>query len=106
MEIFVCNDTLSSTEEDMRGLFNVSGTVERFNIITDRETGRFRGSYFVTMPNEEEARDAIEALNGVEVHGRTLAINQARPREPRSNRRDWYTKAHDPSSGPIISQGC
>ena len=89
MEIFVGNISFSSTEDDIQGLFSVFGTVERVNIITDRETGRSRGFCFVTMPNEYEARDAIEALNGVEAHGRTLAINQARPRQPRSNRRSW-----------------
>ena len=89
MEIFVGNISFSSTEDDFRRLFGVYGTVERVNIITDRDTGRSRGFCFVTMPNEGEARDAIEALNGIEAHGRTLAVNQARPREPRSNRRDW-----------------
>ena len=66
MEIFVGNISFSSTEDDLRGLFSVFGTVEHVNIITDRETGRSRGFCFVTMPNEYEARDAIEALNGVE----------------------------------------
>ena len=89
MEIFVGNISFSSAEDDIRGLFGVFGTVERVNIITDRATGRSRGFCFVAMPKEDEARNAIEALNGVEVHGRTLAINQARPRQPRSNRRDW-----------------
>ena len=89
MEIFLGNISFSSTEDDIRGLFSVFGTVERVNIITDRETGRSRGFCFVAMPNEDEARDAIEALSGVEVHGRALAVNQARPRQPRSNRRDW-----------------
>ena len=89
MEIFVGNLSFSSTEDDIRGLFSVFGTVERVNIITDRETGRSRGFCFVAMPNEDEARDAIEALNGVEAHGRILNINQARPRQPRPSRRDW-----------------
>ena len=89
MEIFVGNISFSSTEDDIRGLLSVFGTVERVNIITDRETGRSRGFCFVAMPNEDEARDAIESLNGVEVHGRALSINQARPRQPRSNRRNW-----------------
>ena len=89
MEIFVGNISFDSGEDDIRRLFSVFGTVERVNIITDRETGRSRGFCFVAMPNEDEARDAIEALNDIEVHGRKLAINQARPRPPRSNRRDW-----------------
>ncbi|MCY4514306.1 MAG: RNA-binding protein [Candidatus Tectomicrobia bacterium] len=89
MEIFVGNLSYAATEEDVRRPFGRYGTVERINIITDRETGRSRGFCFVSMPDEEEAREAIEDLNGVELLGRTLAINQARPREPRPNRRGW-----------------
>ena len=89
MDIYVGNLSYGSTEDDIRGLFSVYGTVERVNIITDQETGRSRGFCFVSMPNEDEARGAIEALNGVEVHGRTLTINQARPRAPRTRRADW-----------------
>ena len=89
MDIYVGNLSYGSMEDDIRRLFSVYGTVERVNIITDQETGRSRGFCFVNMPNEDEARDAIEALNGVELHGRTLAINQARPRAPRTRRADW-----------------
>ena len=89
MEIFVGNLSYASTEDDLRQLFDAFGAVERVNIVTDRETGRSRGFGFVAMPNEDEARDAIEGLNGTQLQGRTLAINQARPREPRSGRRDW-----------------
>ena len=89
MEIFVANISFHSTEDDILGLFNEFGTVERVNIVTDRETGRSRGFGFVGMPNEDEAQAAIEALNGAKLQGRTLAINQARPREPQSSRRPW-----------------
>lgn len=89
MEIYVGNLSYGSTEDDIRGLFSIYGTVERVSIVTDRETGRSRGFCFIGMPNEDEAREAIEALNGVEVHGRTLAINEARPRAPRTRRADW-----------------
>ena len=88
MEIFVGNLSFASAEDDLRQLFDAFGTVERVIIVKDRETGRSRGFGFVGMPNEDEARDAIEGLNGTEFQGRTLTINQARPREPRSNRRD------------------
>ena len=89
MEIFVGNLSFDSTEDDIRQLFNAFGTVERVNVITDRETGRSRGFGFVRMPNEDEARDAIEGLNGTELQGRTLTINQARPRQPRPDRQGW-----------------
>ena len=87
MEIFVGNLSFGSTEDDIRQMFNAFGTVERVNVITDRETGRSRGFGFVTMPNEDEARDAVEGLNGTELQGRTLAVNQARPRQPRFDAR-------------------
>ena len=89
MEIFVGNISYASTEDDIRRLFGVFGAVERVSIVTDRETGRSRGFCFVAMLNDDEARAAIEGLNGIELQGRTLAINQARPRASRSNRRDW-----------------
>ena len=89
MEIFVGNLSFDSTEDDIRQLFDPFGMVERVNVITDRETGRSRGFGFVRMPNEDEARDAIEGLDGTQLQGRTLTINQARPRQPRPDRRGW-----------------
>ena len=89
MDIYVGNVPFSSTEDEIRGLFSAFGAVERVNIVTDRETGRSRGFCFVGMPNEDEARAAIGALNGTELRGRALAINQARGREPRSDRHGW-----------------
>lgn len=83
MDIYVGNLSYSSQEDDIRRLFGVYGTVERVSIVTDRETGRSRGFGFVGMPNDDEAQEAMEALNGVEVHGRKLTINQAHPRTPR-----------------------
>ena len=88
MEIFVANIPYASTQEDICRLFDDFGAVERVNIVTDQETGRSRGFGFVTMPNEDEARAAVDALNGIELQGRALAINKARPRRPRSSRRD------------------
>ena len=89
MELFVSNIPFASTQDDIRQLFDECGIVERVSIITDREPGRSRGFGYVGMPNDDEARAAIEALNGIELQGRALTINEARPREPRSNRRDW-----------------
>jgi len=89
MEIFVGNISFASTEDDLWELFEGFGTVERVNLILDRETGRSRGFAFVGMPNEDEARAAIEALAGSELQGRALVVNQARPREPRPKRGSW-----------------
>ena len=89
MEIFVGNISFSSTEDDLWQLFEGFGTVERVNLILDRDTGRSRGFGFVGMPHEDEARAAIEALAGSELQGRALVVNQARPREPRPKRGAW-----------------
>lgn len=81
--IFVGNLSFSLTEDSVRGLFETYGTVDRVSIITDRETGRSRGFGFVEMPNDEEADRAVNALNGSEIGGRRLNVNEARPREER-----------------------
>jgi len=81
--IFVGNLSFSSSEDSVRGLFEAYGTVDRVSIITDRETGRSRGFAFCEMPNDEEAERAINALNGAELGGRKLNVNEARPREER-----------------------
>lgn len=81
--IFVGNLSFSSTQDDVRGLFESYGMVDRVSLITDRETGRSRGFAFVEMSNDEEADRAINALNGADVGGRKLNVNEARPREER-----------------------
>lgn len=81
--IFVGNLSFSSSEDSVRGVFETYGTVDRVSIITDRETGRSRGFAFVEMPNDEEAERAINALNGADLGGRKLNVNEARPREER-----------------------
>ena len=89
MEIFVSNIPFAATSEDIRQLFEPYGAVGRVNLITDRETGRPRGFGFVEMPNAGEAQAAIAALQNVNMQGRQLTINEARPREPRREpRRD------------------
>ncbi|HEY7708885.1 MAG TPA: RNA-binding protein [Candidatus Entotheonella sp.] len=86
MNIFVGNIAFTSTAEDIRLLFEQFGVVENVNLITDRETGRFRGFGFVEMPNSDEAQAAIAELHGSELAGRSLTVNEARPREPRRPR--------------------
>lgn len=79
MNIFVGNLPYSTTSSDLETLFSQHGSVQSAAVITDRETGRSRGFGFVEMP-DDEARAAIEALNGYDVDGRNLTVNEARPR--------------------------
>ena len=83
MNIFVGNIAFDSTDRDVRQLFEAYGTVDTVSIITDRETGRARGFGFVEMANNREAQSAIQGLQGKELGGRTLNVNEAKPREPR-----------------------
>jgi len=86
MRIYVGNLSYQATEETLAELFKPFGDVGEVRVITDRDTGRSRGFAFVEMPNEAEARAAIEALDQKESDGRTLRINEAQPR--RQDRRD------------------
>jgi RNA recognition motif-containing protein len=86
MGIFVGNLALTTTEEELRQLFEPYGSVERVQIMTDRETGRPRGFGCVEMPDARAARAAIAGLQGTPLGGRTLSVNEARPREERRPR--------------------
>ena len=81
MNIFVGNLAFTTTEQDLRQLFEPYGTVETVRIMTDRETGRSRGFGFVEMPDGTAARAAMAGLQGHELDGRALTVNEARPRE-------------------------
>jgi len=83
-KIFVGNFSFSTTESELRQLFEPYGTVESVTVVTDRDTGRSRGFGFVEMPNNGEAESAITALNGHDVGGRALTVNEARPKTERS----------------------
>ena len=83
MKIFVGNLSFSATEESVRSLFQTHGAVDRVSIMTDRETGRSRGFGFVEMSNDSEAANAVSVLNGKEVGGRALTVNEARPKTDR-----------------------
>ncbi|HEV2298139.1 MAG TPA: RNA-binding protein [Candidatus Acidoferrales bacterium] len=78
--LFVGNMNFQTTEEELRALFAPFGQITRIHIAMDRETGRARGFAFVEMPNDEEAGKAMAALNGKEVGGRALKVNEARPK--------------------------
>jgi cold-inducible RNA-binding protein len=81
--IFVGNLSFGATEDAVRALFEAYGTVARVNVVTDRDTGRARGFGFVEMSNDAEGEKAIAALNGRELDGRALNVNEARPKEDR-----------------------
>ena len=78
--IFVGNLDFAATESSIRSLFEPDGQVDRVNLVTDRDTGRSRGFAFVEMTDSAEADRAIAALNGVDLDGRALNINEARPK--------------------------
>jgi cold-inducible RNA-binding protein len=78
--IFVGNVSFQTSEQQIRSLFETHGTVDRVNVVTDRDTGQARGFAFVEMSNTSEADQAIAALNGTDVDGRTLNVNEARPK--------------------------
>ncbi len=84
MRIYVGNLSYQATEQELRDTFEPHGEVEETYIVRDRDTGRSRGFAFVEMPTDDEAKAAIEDLNGKEVGGRTLTVNEARPRQERS----------------------
>lgn len=84
MRIYVGNLSYQATEQELRDSFEPHGEVEETYIVRDRDTGRSRGFAFVEMPTDDEAKAAIESLNGKEVGGRTLTVNEARPRQERS----------------------
>jgi RNA recognition motif-containing protein len=81
--IFVGNLSFEATEGTVRSLFEQYGTVDRVNIVTDRDTGRARGFGFVEMSNDAEGLKAIDGMNGRDVDGRALNVNEARPKENR-----------------------
>ena len=86
MNIYVGNLPYGINRDQLRDVFAAYGEVAAARIVTDRETGRSKGFGFVEMNNDEEAKKAIEALNGNDIGGRKAVVNEARPREPRQFR--------------------
>ena len=84
MKLYVGNLPYSMTDSDLQTLFSAHGTVRSAQVIMDRDTGRSKGFGFVEMDSNEQAQAAINALNGKEINGRALTVNEARPREERS----------------------
>ena len=85
--LFVGNMSFHTTEDELRALFEPFGEITRIQLMTDRDTGRSRGFAFVEMSSDEDAAKAIAALNGKEVDGRALNVNEARPKPERSGPR-------------------
>ncbi len=102
-KLFVGNLSFNTTENDLQDAFAAHGVVAEANLMTDRATGRPRGFAFVTMGSPEEAQKAIEAMNGATLDGRSLTVNEARPkaehagggfRGGRSGNRGGYGQRH------------
>ncbi len=85
-KLYVGNLSYQTQEHDLRELFAGHGEVVSCNVISDRDTGRSRGFGFVEMASQEEARSAESALNGYDLDGRQLKVNEAKPRENRGGR--------------------
>ncbi|MGH9903792.1 MAG: RNA recognition motif domain-containing protein, partial [Pyrinomonadaceae bacterium] len=83
MKLYVENLSFQTSSDDLQQLFAQAGTVESASVVEDRDTGRSRGFGFVEMSSKEEGEAAIQQFNGKEVNGRSLTVNEARPRENR-----------------------
>ena len=90
MNIYVGNLAYTVTEDELREAFSEFGQVDSASIINDKFSGRSKGFGFVDMPNDSEAREAIESMNEKDLNGRTIKVNEAKPREERPARRDRY----------------
>ncbi|MBB3061022.1 MULTISPECIES: RNA recognition motif domain-containing protein [Microbulbifer] len=86
MNIYIGNLAYGVTSDDLNEAFGAFGEISRATVITDRETGRSKGFGFVEMPNDDEARKAIEEMNDKPLSGRNIRVNEAKPREDRSDR--------------------
>lgn len=94
MNIYISSLSFNVNDEDLRDVFADYGEVTSAKVITDKFTGRSRGFGFVEMPNDDEAQNAIKELHGAEYDGRTINVNEAKPREerPRNNNRGGFNK--------------
>ena len=88
INIYVGNLSFRTDDEELRQTFDSFGEIASAKVVMDRDTGRSKGFGFVEMPNKEEGLAAIKALDGQDVGGRTLRVNEAQPREARPPRRD------------------
>ena len=89
MNIFVGNLSFETRDDGLREAFAAHGAVDSAQVVMDRETGRSRGFGFVEMPNNSEANQAVSALDGADLSGRALTVNEAKPRAPRGGGGRW-----------------
>jgi RNA recognition motif-containing protein len=89
-KIYVGNLSYDMTDGDLNQMFAAHGTVQSAQVVMDRDSGRSKGFGFVEMSDSDQAQAAISALNGREVNGRSLTVNEARPREERSGSRGGF----------------
>ena len=89
MNIFVGNLSVETRDDGLREAFAAHGAVDSAQVVMDRETGRSRGFGFVEMPDNNEANQAVSALNGADLSGRALTVNEAKPRAPRGGGGRW-----------------
>src|SRR5215213_6793853 len=99
IKLYVGNLSFQTSSEDLQQLFSQVGTVESVNVIEDRETGRSRGFAFVEMSSKEEGNAAIQQFNGHDVGGRTLNVNEAKPREDRGGGRGGFGGSRNNGGG-------
>ena len=92
MKLYVGNLSFETSSENLQQLFAQAGTVESSTVVEDRETGRSRGFGFVEMSSKEEGAAAITQFNGTELSGRSLTVNEAKPRENRNGGRSNYSR--------------
>ncbi len=102
--IYVGNLAHSTSEDDLRQAFAQYGTVSAVKIVTDRETGRPRGFAFVEMADDNEAASAIKELNLREIAGRSITVNEARPKTERPRRGGGMRRWYRPPSGTIVAR--
>jgi RNA recognition motif-containing protein len=100
MNLFVGNLAWATTQADLEAAFGAYGEVSSAKIMTDRETGKSRGFAFVEMPNDAEARKAVDELNGKDLKGRAINVNEARPREERPRSGGFGGGGGDRERGP------
>lgn len=93
--LFVGNLPYTTTDDQLKELFSQAGTVESANVVTDKFSGRSRGFGFVEMSSDEEAQKAVEQLNSTQMEGRSIVVNEARPREERPARGGFGGRRED-----------
>jgi RNA recognition motif-containing protein len=99
-DVYVANISFEATEEDLRNLFSVSGTVKSVRLLNDPRTGLFRGTAFVQMANAAEAKDAIVTLDGALLINRIISVTEALPKKPRESKTD-----NEPNRSPRKPSG-